>query len=128
MRLPCSGLAGLRTSSRGVPPNLGLSGSCFPRLLSAVRSRKRVANSRSARRQGRYGGGMDDREAGAALVRDLHWQIDQMGPRGIKNTAGNPYNPSYYKRGLSKAVERGKPAVVEYVRGYLYKPPSGGFK
>jgi tetratricopeptide (TPR) repeat protein len=71
---------------------------------------------------------MDDREAGTALVRDLHWQIDQMGPRGIKNSAGNPYNPSYYKRGLNIAAQRGKQAVVEYVRGYLYKPPSGGYK
>ncbi len=51
-----------------------------------------------------------------------------MGPRGIRNSAGNPYNPSYYKRGLSNAVERGKDAVVEYVQGYLYKPPSGGYK
>ena len=71
---------------------------------------------------------MDDRETGTALVRDLHWQIGQMGPRGIKNSAGNPYNPSYYKRGLNNAVERGKQAVVEYVRGYLYKPPSDGYK
>lgn len=71
---------------------------------------------------------MEDREAGTALVRDLHWQINQMGPRGIKNSAGNPYNPSYYKRGLTNAACRGEHAVVEYVRGYLYKAPSGGYK
>jgi tetratricopeptide (TPR) repeat protein len=70
----------------------------------------------------------DDREPGTALVRDLHWQIEQMGPRGIKNSAGNPYKPSYYKRGLNNAVVRGVQAVVEYVRGYLYKAPSGGYK
>jgi hypothetical protein len=50
---------------------------------------------------------MEDREAATALARDLRWQIEQMGPRGIKNSAGNPYNPSYYKRGLTNAVERG---------------------
>ena len=77
---------------------------------------------------GLYGGGMDDREAGASLVRDLRWQIDQMGPRGIKNSGGNPYTPSYYKRGLDNAVERGQQAVVEYVQGYLYKAPSDGYK
>ena len=71
---------------------------------------------------------MDDREASQALVRDLRWQIDQMGPRGIKNSAGNPYNPSYYKRGLNNAVERGTDAIVEWVRGYVHKPPSGGYK
>lgn len=71
---------------------------------------------------------MDEPEPGTALVRDLHWQIDQMGPRGIKNSAGNPYQPSYYTRGLHKAVVRGEQAVVEYVRGYVYKAPSGGYK
>jgi tetratricopeptide (TPR) repeat protein len=71
---------------------------------------------------------MDEPEPGTALVRDLYWQIDQMGPRGIKNSAGNPYKPSYYKRGLSNAAVRGEQAVVEYVRGYLYKAPSGGYK
>jgi tetratricopeptide (TPR) repeat protein len=71
---------------------------------------------------------MDEPEPGTALVRDLHWQIEQMGPRGIKNSAGNPYKPSYYKRGLNNAVVRGEQAVVEYVRGYLYKAPSGGYK
>jgi hypothetical protein len=45
---------------------------------------------------------MDEHEAVGALVSDLHWQIDQMKPRGIKNEAGHPYNPSYYKRGLRK--------------------------
>ncbi len=71
---------------------------------------------------------MDDREAGTALVRDLRRQIEQMGPRGIKNSAGHPYNPSYYKRGLNDAVERGQQGVVDYVRGFLSKPPSGGYK
>src|SRR3954452_13172034 len=71
---------------------------------------------------------MNDREAIAALVSDLHWQIDQLRPRGIKDNAGNPYNPSYYKRGLQNAIERGGVAVADYVRRYLYKPPSNGYK
>ena len=45
---------------------------------------------------------MTDEDAIAALVTDLHWQIDQLKPRGIKNDAGHPYNPSYYKRGLER--------------------------
>jgi hypothetical protein len=64
----------------------------------------------------------------AGLISDLHWQIDQMKPRGIKDVAGNPYNPSYYKRGLQEAIERGDDDVVEYVRRYLYKPPSDGYQ
>ncbi|HVL94756.1 MAG TPA: hypothetical protein VM266_02745 [Solirubrobacteraceae bacterium] len=71
---------------------------------------------------------LDERAAVAALVSDLQWQIDQLKPRGIKDKAGNPYTASYYKRGLKSAVARGGPAVVEFVRGYLYKPPSDGFK
>src|SRR4051794_33043065 len=71
---------------------------------------------------------MGDREAIDALVSDLHWQIDQLKPRGIKNNVGQPYNPSYYKRGLQNAIDRGGLAVAEYVRGYLYKPPSDGYK
>src|SRR3954447_22370785 len=71
---------------------------------------------------------MNDREAIAALVSDLHWQIDQLHPRGIKDNAGNPYNPSYYKRGLQNAIDRGGRAVAEYIRRYLYKPPSDGYK
>ena len=71
---------------------------------------------------------MDDPDPVAALVSDLHWQIDQMGPRGIKDSAGNPYNPAYYKRGLKNAVESGGSAVPDYVRRYLYKPPSNGYK
>lgn len=71
---------------------------------------------------------MDDPDAVAALVSDLHWQIDQMGPRGIKDSAGNPYNPAYYKRGLKAAVESGGSAVPDYVRRYLYKPPSNAYK
>jgi tetratricopeptide (TPR) repeat protein len=69
-----------------------------------------------------------DTDAIAALVSDLHWQIDQLAPRGIKDSAGNPYNPSYYKRGLQNAIDRGGLAVAEYVRRYLYKPPSDGYK
>src|SRR3954453_23506531 len=71
---------------------------------------------------------MNDRDAIAALVSDLHWQIDQLRPRGIKDNAGNPYNPSYYKRGLQNAIDRGGVAVADYVRRYLYKPPSDGYK
>jgi hypothetical protein len=71
---------------------------------------------------------MSDQEAIGALVGDLQWQIDQMRARRITNTAGNPYNPSHYKRGLEDAIERGGLAVADYVKSYLYKPPSGGFK
>ena len=71
---------------------------------------------------------MDDRAAIAVLVSDLHWQIDQLGPRGIKDRAGNPYTPSYYKRGLRNAIDSGGIAVAEYVRGYLYKDASDGFR
>ncbi len=70
----------------------------------------------------------DDRAAVAALVSDLRWQLEQLKPRGIKDKAGNPYTASYYKRGLKAAVDKGGDAVVEFVRGYLYKPPSDGFK
>jgi tetratricopeptide (TPR) repeat protein len=71
---------------------------------------------------------MEDRDAIAALVSDLYWQIEQMGPRGVKDNAGNPYTPAYYKRGLRSAVDRGGPEVVEFVRRYLYKPASDGYK
>lgn len=71
---------------------------------------------------------MDDRDAVEALISDLHWQIDQLRPRGIKNEAGHPYTPSYYKRGLENAIERGGLTVVEYVRGYLYRSPSDGYR
>ena len=64
----------------------------------------------------------------AQLISDLHWQIDHMRPRGIKDRAGNPYNPSYYKRGLAKPIESGDDAVVAYIAGYLAKDPSDGFK
>jgi tetratricopeptide (TPR) repeat protein len=63
-----------------------------------------------------------------ALTSDLHWQIDQFRVRGVKDKAGNPYNPSYYKRGLKNAVDEGGIAVADYVRRYLYKPPSEGYK
>ena len=71
---------------------------------------------------------MTDQEAIGALVGDLQWQIDQMRTRRIKNNAGHPYNPSYYKRGLEDAIDQGGVAVAEYVRGYLYKAPSGGYQ
>jgi len=71
---------------------------------------------------------MNERDAVQNLVDELYWQIDQMRPRGVKNAAGNPYNPSYYRRGLEKAIEGGGAAVIEYVRKYLYKPPSDGYK
>jgi tetratricopeptide (TPR) repeat protein len=70
----------------------------------------------------------DDRDAIAALVKDLHWQIDQLRPRGIKDNGGNPYNPAYYKRGLQNAIDRGDLEVAEYVRRYVYKAPSDGYK
>jgi hypothetical protein len=62
------------------------------------------------------------------LISDLHWQIDQLKLRGVKNDAGQQYVPSYYKRGLSNAIERGGLEVAEYVRGFLYKPPSEGYR
>lgn len=71
---------------------------------------------------------MSERNDVQALVDELYWQIDQMRPRGIKNAAGNHYNPAYYKRGLDSATDSGGAAVVEYVRRYLYKPPSDGYK
>ncbi len=71
---------------------------------------------------------MNDHDAIAALISDLHWQIDQLGPRGVKNTAGATYNPAYYKRGLRNAVDRGDLAVAEYVRRALYKAPSDGYR
>jgi hypothetical protein len=71
---------------------------------------------------------MNHHDAVEALISDLHWQIDQMKPRGIKDAAGNPYNPSYYKRGLHAAIDRGDNEVVEYVRRFLSKPPSNGYK
>jgi tetratricopeptide (TPR) repeat protein len=71
---------------------------------------------------------MNDRDAIAALVNDLQWQIDQLRPRGIKDGAGNPYNPAYYKRGLQNAIDRGGLEVADYVRRYVYKAPSDGYK
>lgn len=71
---------------------------------------------------------MDDIErAAAALVTDLYWQLDQLPRRGVKNRAGHPYNPSYYKRGLERARDRGGLAVRDYIRGFLYEKPSDGF-
>lgn len=71
---------------------------------------------------------MSETQAVEALISDLHWQIDQMKPRGIKNRAGHPYNPTYYTRGLNAAIETGDRAVVDYVQRFLYKPPSDGYK
>jgi tetratricopeptide (TPR) repeat protein len=71
---------------------------------------------------------VDDRHGIAELVSDLHWQIDQLSPRGIKDAAGNPYNPSYYKRGLQTAIDRGGVSVADYIRRYLSKPPSAGYR
>ncbi len=71
---------------------------------------------------------MNDRDAIGALVSDLHWQIDQLQPRGIKDKAGNPYNPSYYKRGLKNAIDRGGLAVADYIKRYVYKAPSDGYR
>lgn len=71
---------------------------------------------------------MNEHDAVAALVSDLYEQIDEMRARGIKNQAGHPYNPSYYKRGLENAIARGGLEVVEYVRRFLVKPPSDGYK
>lgn len=72
---------------------------------------------------------MDDRDRAAvdALVNDLNWQISQLGPRAIKNSAGHQYYPGYFIRSLETAIAKGGTAVVEYVRRYLYKPPSDGF-
>lgn len=72
--------------------------------------------------------GVDDAVAIAALISDLNWQIDQIPRRGIKDNAGNPYRPSYYTRGLKNAIDRGGRAVAEYVRGYVYRPPSEGYR
>jgi hypothetical protein len=71
---------------------------------------------------------LEDKDAIAALISDLRWQIDQMTPRGIKNAGGNPYNPSYYKRGLQAAIDRGGLEVADYIRRYLDKPPSQGYR
>ena len=64
----------------------------------------------------------------ALLVNDLNWQIDQLSRRGIKNSSGNPYNPSYYKRGLQNAVWAGGTTVADFVLRYVYKSPSDGFR
>ena len=71
---------------------------------------------------------LNEREAIAALVNDLQWQLDQLGPRGVVDNGGKPYNPAYYKRGLQNAIDRGELAVADYVRRYVYKAPSDGYK
>jgi len=70
---------------------------------------------------------MDDTVAAAALLSDLHRQIDQFKPRGIKNRAGQTYVPSYYKRELDRATARGGLEVVEFVRRFVHKPPSNAY-
>lgn len=70
---------------------------------------------------------MDQGSLITQLISDLHWQIDQMRPRGIKNAAGQVYYPAYYIRGLEARVAQGGLAVRDYVRSYLYKPPSDGY-
>ena len=71
---------------------------------------------------------MDDRAAVDALISDLHEQIDQFKPRGIKNSAGKTYVPSRYKPRLEEAIERGGFEVVEFVRRFVHKPPSEAYK
>ena len=71
---------------------------------------------------------MVDASAISALVSDLYWQIDQLPRRGIKNSAGKPYRPSRYARGLENAIDRGGLSVPEYVRSYLYKPRTDGYR
>jgi hypothetical protein len=65
-----------------------------------------------------------DNDAVGALIRDLQSQLDQIRTRGIKNNAGQPYNPAHFKRGLAKAIDAGDLEVVDFVRRLLYKPPS----
>jgi tetratricopeptide (TPR) repeat protein len=38
------------------------------------------------------------------------------------------YNPSYYKRGLQNAIDRGGRAVADYILRYLAQPPSNGYR
>jgi tetratricopeptide (TPR) repeat protein len=71
---------------------------------------------------------VDDQKAIEALVSDLHWQIDQLPRRRVKDAAGNPYNPSYYKRGMKNAIDKGGSAVADYIRHYVYSPPSDGYR
>ena len=70
-----------------------------------------------------------DGAAVAELVSDLHWQVEQFGPRGIKDQGREPVQPVLLqKRGLTSAINRGGLAVAEYVRSYLYKDASDGFR
>ena len=69
---------------------------------------------------------VDDQNAIKALITDLHWQIDQIGARGIKNATGQPYKPSHFQRRLERAIEDG--TVVEHLQTVVNKPPSQGFK
>ena len=48
------------------------------------------------------------------------------GATRIKDSVGN-VQPAYYKRGLKNAIESGG-RVPDYVRRYLYKPPSNAYK
>ena len=69
---------------------------------------------------------VDDQNALKALITDLHWQIDQITARGIKNDAGNPYRPAHFERRLERAIEAG--TVVEHLQAVVHKPPSQGYK
>ena len=71
---------------------------------------------------------MDDERAIKALITDLHWQIDQLGPRGIKNAAGNPFVPAQFCRRLAEAEAAGGDGVPDLVASVVRRPPSQGFK
>jgi tetratricopeptide (TPR) repeat protein len=73
-------------------------------------------------------GTLTNGDAVAALISDLYWQIDQLPRRGVKNNAGNPYNPSYYRRSLKEAIDRRGLAVADHVRDYVYKSPSDRYR
>ena len=70
---------------------------------------------------------MQERDAIAALTTDLERQVDQLAPRGLKDKAGRPYRAPHFRRGLKTAAEAGGVAVADYVRGYVYRPPSDGY-
>jgi hypothetical protein len=71
---------------------------------------------------------ISDQVAVDALISDLLGQIDQFRARGVKGNDGRPYTAPVYKRGLQKAIAGGGQDVVDFVRGYLYKAPSDGYK
>jgi hypothetical protein len=71
---------------------------------------------------------MDTSEMVRDLTADLQWQVDQMRARAIKDDAGHPYSPAHYVRGLEKAIELGDEEVVGFVKCFLTKPPTAGYK